>query len=161
MDILRRWGFSLLVVGLALLAAWVEMASTSAVTLPEVPPRKKTRNATSGPLESAIRDPFLTGSEWRSIVRERTERTRAGPSGRPEAAAADLVLLGTMLSGKVRYAVMSDGLFAEGARVGKFRIQSISLDRVVLSADGHTVVLRVQNPGGSTGPAPVEPPSRP
>lgn len=167
-DTIARWWFVALVMGLAGVAATRAVMAPTAVRGPEPAAARIVHNPDPGRLDAVVRDPFMTGTEWRVKLRERTE----GPIPAPSVTAAPQVIApppppppgtelgfaGTMRSGSTLYAILSQGMVREGAQVGRYTVENIAQDRITLGFDGQRVTLSVAANGGisTITTAPVE-----
>lgn len=154
-DTLSRWWFAGLVLAFAGVAAAWALAPRAAPPAAETPPPRVVHNPDPARPDFAVRDPFMTGPEWRAQRRERAEpapvasATAAAPVfiAPPPAPGSELGFAGTMLSGSQRYAILSAGMFRVGAQVGRYTILEIDEDRIVLRYDDKSVVLKVTSSG--------------
>lgn len=156
-ETLARWWFSGLVMVLGCAGAAQALLIKPAPRVVEAPPSRVAHNPDPGHLDASVRDPFMTGTEWRAKVRERQEQplpapsasAGAGPVAAPPAPppGSELGFAGTMVSGSVRYAILSAGMVKTGAKVGKYVVEQIGDDRIVLRFDDKRVTLRMTGAG--------------
>lgn len=109
--------------------------------------------------EADLRDPFVTGAQWRA------ERREAPPAPSPSVGASPVTtvpappsppaLLGTLMKGGRRFAVTEEAIVDAGARLGAFVVRSVAVDHVILEYHGRTI--RVDALPGRL--APTAPPS--
>ena len=142
LEWLKKWGFA---TALLVLTAWSSAAGLSLAPTPPAPPRESERtphHPAPGEAEPNLRNPFLTGTDWRAFLRAQMEASSV--AARPHATPPEPppAVEGTMMSPE-RLAVTQDGMYKEGATIGKFRIEKIFNDRVVFSKEGKEYVVKV------------------
>lgn len=153
-DTLARWWFVALVMLFAGAAATRAVVAPKAQKNADPPPPRVVHNPDPGRLDAVVRDPFMTGTEWRVKLRERSE----GPAPAPSASGAPVVVAppppgselgfaGTMRSGSTLYAILNSGMVREGAQVGRYTVEEIRDDQLTISFEGQRVTLRITASG--------------
>ena len=148
LEHVRRWWYAVTVAAFALVAAWSALMGEIAPAPPEPAPARSAHNPAPARLDTTIRNPFMTGTEWRSYQRALLEPpppTKPLPpplSQRP--LEADLPTIeGTMQTGKVMFAVIGGDLYKPGSMFGKFKIISVDNQQVVFEAEGRRLSAKV------------------
>jgi hypothetical protein len=160
-EMARRWSFALVVLCLAIAGSWRAVSRAPADREPMLAAARTIHRPAPGSTDAVLRDPFVTGAEWRARLRETFQPpVSPSPSGPPRVVRSVApppvdpypVLLGTMISGRDKFAVLSGGYFPEGSVVGGYRVETVDLDQVVFSNRGKRIVVKVPDRTPGSGP---------
>jgi len=144
LEWVRRWGFP---AGMGVLALWggalgLSIAPTpqpAAVASPPAPHHPARSNAMPD-----LRDPFLTGTDWRAYLRQKQDASTAIAKSKLPPADPPPEVEGTMTAGGRMKVVTPLGEFVVGQWIGKYRVDEIADDHVTFMKDGRHV--RVNTP---------------